>query len=113
MTIPFLNGAKPGFGWSNPFAMGSMMIKSIICIDNYICNIRPLLKFCGPEIALKRNFFACFCRSLPTFGGEPLSDAASLICANRKRSPSSGSFLLPPFRLILGPALDEKDRTYG
>jgi hypothetical protein len=38
--------------------MNAMMIKSIIYIDNFICKIPPLLKFCGPEIALKRNFFA-------------------------------------------------------
>jgi hypothetical protein len=58
MTFPFFDGAGPVFGWSTLSVMKAMMIKSIIYIDNFICKIPPLLKFCGPEIALKRNFFA-------------------------------------------------------
>lgn len=70
----------PGlFRWSTLSVINAMMMKSIIYIDNFICKIPPLLKFCSPEIALKRNFFArpyaaYYPGSLPTFGGQALTD---------------------------------------
>ncbi len=70
----------PGlFRWSTLSVINAMMMKSIIYIDNFVCKIPPLLKFCGPEIALKRNFFArpyaaYYPGSLPTFGGQALTD---------------------------------------